>query len=300
MNKCLLPTSTPNRSAIFWLSFVHLGAFAALFFFTWPALCLFLVLTFVVSPIGVTLTYHRMLTHRAFKVPRWLEYSLATLGAYSAQGSPLAWVANHRLHHRFADTEFDHHTPRKGFFYSHMGHLLVVPENDLSHAETRKYVPDLNQQPFYRFLDRNHLWIALSALPVLYFFGGWAFVFWGGFMRVAVMLHLTWLVNSATHTFGYRNFATPDDSKNCWWVALLAAGEGWHNNHHADPTCAAHGRKWFEFDLTWLAIRGLAAVGLATQVKRPRPVAIDADPVIDAKGNLGQDWIEQNPYLAKG
>jgi len=175
---------------------------------------------------------------------------------------------------------------------------MVGTENEPNREEIKKYVPDLNRQSFYRFLDRNHLWISLSALPVLYLLGGFPFLFWGGFARVAVMLHITWLVNSATHTFGYRNFATDDDSKNCWWVSLLSAGEGWHNNHHADPTCAAHGRKWWEFDLTWLAIRGLAAAGLATQVKRPKPIAVDATASTDAAENADV-WIQQNPYLSK-
>ena len=264
------PKAKLNPSAVFWLSFVHLGALAAIPFFSWSAFILCMVLVFIVSPIGVTLTYHRMLTHRAFKVPRWLEYILAVIGTYSAQGSPIAWVAGHRLHHRYADTDRDQHTPRKGFFFSHMGHLLVAPmETKERHEALMKYVPDLSRQPFYRFLDRHHIWIALSALPILYLFGGWSFVLWGGFMRVTLMLHITWLVNSATHTWGYRNHQTNDDSRNCWWVSLLSAGEGWHNNHHAHPAYAAHGQKWWEFDLTWLMIRGLVRVGLATNVKGP-------------------------------
>lgn len=288
-----------NKQAVFWISFVHVGALMAIPFFTWPAFYLFLFMTFVFSPIGVTLTYHRMLTHRAFSVPRWLEYFLATIGTFSGQGSPLEWVAKHRLHHRYSDTEFDYHTPRKGFFYSHIGHLLVITENEPTREEMKKYVPDLNRQSFYRFLDRNHLWISLSALPVLYLIGGLPFLFWGGFARVAVMLHITWLVNSATHTFGYRNFATSDDSKNCWWVSLLSAGEGWHNNHHADPTCAAHGRKWWEFDLTWMAIRGMAKVGLATQVKRPKPIVVEANTASGDSVENSDVWIQQNPYLSK-
>ncbi len=257
-----------NYTAIFWITFVHVGALAALFFFSWSAFILCLILVFVVSPIGVTLTYHRMLTHRAFRVPKWLEYSLAVIGTFAAQGSPLSWVAGHREHHRYAYSELDQHSPRKGFFFSHIGHLLTIYPTETSNAEMMKYVPDLTQQKFYRFLDRYHLWIALGVLPVLYLAGGWSFVFWGGLMRVALMLHITWLVNSATHTWGYRTFATNDDSRNCWWVALLAAGEGWHNNHHASPSRAAHGLRWWEIDLTWLAIRGMERVGLATQVKR--------------------------------
>jgi stearoyl-CoA desaturase (delta-9 desaturase) len=258
-----------NPSAVFWLLFVHIGALGSIFFFSWSAVALCAFMVFIVAPIGVTMTYHRMLTHRAFKVPRWLEYSLAVVGAVSAQGSPLDWAAGHRLHHRYADTSKDQHTPQKGFLFSHVGHLLVTCDDDVSHAERMKVVPDLQSQPFYRFLDRAHLWIALAALPLLYLAGGWPFVFWGGFLRVALMLHITWLVNSATHTWGYRNYVTRDNSRNCWWVSLLSGGEGWHNNHHAHPSCAAHGHRWWEFDLTWMMIRGLARLGLATQVKRP-------------------------------
>lgn len=226
-------------------------------------------MVFIVSPIGVTLTYHRMLSHRAFKVPRWLEYILAVIGTLSAQGSPLLWVAGHRHHHKHADTDRDLHTPKKGFFYSHIGHLLVSHPDDITIDEMLKYVPDLARQPFYQYLHRNHFWIALLQLPILYLIGGWSFVFWGGFVRVTLMLHITWFVNSATHTWGYRNFDTSDSSKNLWWVALLAAGEGWHNNHHAEQSCAAHGRKWWEIDPTWMMIRFLSFLGLATQVRRP-------------------------------
>ncbi len=258
-----------SGEAIFWLSFVHIGALAAIPFFSWDALALCLILLFTISPIGVTLTFHRMLTHRAFKVPTWLEYPLAIIGTISAQGSPLLWVGAHRWHHQTADTESDPHTPRKGFFYSHMGHLMYHGSKSVD--EILKYCPDLAKRPFYQFLHRNHLWIALSILPLLYLAGGWAFVLWGGFMRVVLMLHVTWLVNSATHRWGYRTFETRDDSRNNWWVALLAAGEGWHNNHHAQANCAAHGRRWWEIDVTYMIIRSLEAVGLATQVVRPLP-----------------------------
>ena len=259
-----------SGEAIFWLAFVHLGALAAIPFFTWRALALCLILLFTISPIGVTLTYHRLLTHRSFKVPKLLEYALAIVGTLSAQGSPLLWVAAHRWHHQVADTEGDPHTPRKGFFYSHMGHLMY--HGAKSTDELMKYCPDVAKQPFYQFLHRNHLWIALSVLPVLYWAGGWPFVMWGGFVRVVLMLHVTWFVNSATHTWGYRTYETHDDSRNCWWVGLLAAGEGWHNNHHAQANCAAHGHQWWELDVTYLLIRGLESVGLATQVIRPSKV----------------------------
>lgn len=264
------PPRQYNPSAIFWLSFVHIGALVSFAFFTWPAFWLCLILLFSLSPLGVTLTYHRLLSHRALRVPRWLEYTLAFIGVLSAQGSPLLWVAQHRKHHRFSDTDRDPHDARKGFFYSHIGHLLVSPlDTPEWHAAEIATVPDLSKQAYYRFLDRFHIPIVLTSLPILYWIGGFPFMFWGAFMRVTLMLHITWFVNSAAHTFGYRNFETADSSRNCWWVALLAAGEGWHNNHHAAPACAAHGLRWWELDMTWMIIRGLEKLGLATDVRRP-------------------------------
>ena len=259
-----------DPSAVFWLTLVHLGALAAIPFFSWSALAVCLLLLFTISPIGVNMTYHRLLTHRAFQVPRWIEYPLATIGALSAQGSPIAWVAGHRLHHRYSDTPSDPHNSREGFFYVHMGHLLYKPGPECSRERLFQRVPDLAEKRYYRFLHHYHLPIALATLPVLYLLGGWSWLLWGGFMRVVLMLHITWCVNSVTHNFGYRNFDTPDQSRNNWWVAILAAGEGWHNNHHAEPACAAHGRKWWEFDLTYLLIRGLQFLRLATHVKTPR------------------------------
>lgn len=260
-----------NFEAIFWITLVHVVSLAAIPFFTWPAFWVCLGLLFTISPIGVTLTYHRLLTHRAFRVPQWLEYALTTVGALSAQGSPLQWVAGHRLHHKYADTPRDPHSPREGFFHAHMGHLLFKKPHEENAERMLRYVPDLSKHAYYRFLDKHNLWIALSLLPILYLLGGWPFVLWGGFVRVTLMLHITWLVNSATHRWGYRNFRTSDDSRNCWWVAMLAAGEGWHNNHHAQQNCATHGLRWWEFDFTYLLIQLLDKMGLATHIVRPRP-----------------------------
>jgi stearoyl-CoA desaturase (delta-9 desaturase) len=257
---------------IFWIAVVHLLAVGAFWHFTWSAFWLCVAMHFLVNSTGVTLTYHRMLSHKAFKTPKWLEYSLSTLGVLSAQGPILIWVAEHRLHHRFSDTEQDPHNSLKGFFYAHIGHLFYHKDFEDNSSQWMKYVPDLGSQPYYRFLNTWNIPIALTLLPILYLAGGLPFVFWGGFMRVVLMLHTTWFINSACHLWGYRNFETRDRSTNCWWAALLAAGEGWHNNHHAQANCAAHGRQWWEFDLTYLMIRGLEAVGLAYDVKKPAPI----------------------------
>ncbi|MBP9680923.1 MAG: fatty acid desaturase [Bacteriovorax sp.] len=258
---------------IFGITLIHLLALIAIPFFTWEALAVCLIIFFVLSPIGVTLTYHRLLSHRSFKVPQWLEYTLATIGAFTGQGPVLLWVAEHRLHHRFSDSKKDPHSARHGgFWWSHVTHLFYHKEFEDDPKEWSRYIPDLNKHRYYHFLSKYNFAIALSLALPLYLIGGWPFVMWGIPVRVALMLHVTWFVNSVTHRFGYRNFETKDDSKNVWWVSLLAAGEGWHNNHHAQSNCAAHGRMWWEFDLTWQMIRALEFVGLATDVKRPTVV----------------------------
>jgi stearoyl-CoA desaturase (delta-9 desaturase) len=264
----------PHWGNIAGIALVHIMSIVAFFYFSWSALVLAFVMYAIISPIGITLTYHRLLSHRAFKVPRWLEYTLATFGALSGQGPVLIWCAEHRLHHRHSDTENDPHSARHGgFWWSHMNHLFFHKEFEDNEQKWSKLVPDLYSQKYYHFLSKYNSLIALSVAPVLYYFGGWQFILWGMFVRITFMLHITWFVNSATHRWGYRNFNTKDDSGNVWWVAIFAAGEGWHNNHHAEAHCAAHGRMWWEFDLTWQMIKFLKFVGLATNVKMPRPVA---------------------------
>lgn len=253
---------------------IHILAIAAIPFFNWNAFWVCIALFFIISPLGVTLTYHRLLSHRAFKVPQWLEYVLATVGALTGQGPVLLWVAEHRLHHRYSDTIHDPHSARHGgFWWSHMTHLFYKKDFEENKHEWMRYIPDLTSHRYYFFLSKYNFFIALSIVPVLYLLGGIPFVMWGVFMRIALMLHVTWFVNSATHRWGYRNFDTKDESRNIWWVALLAAGEGWHNNHHAQSNCAAHGRTKWEFDLTWQIIKFLEYTRLATEVKHPKPLA---------------------------
>lgn len=265
-------TTSPrlNGEAVFWISLLHVGALAAIPFFTWKALAVCFILLFTVSPIGVNLTYHRLLSHRAFKTPKWFEYVLVTIGAFSAQGPVIQWVAGHRYHHRYSDQkDKDLHTPtRGGFWGSHILHLFY--HSDFFESDNwKKYVPDLTSDPYMQFLSKYNLQISLLNLPLLYWWGGMPYLMWGGFVRVLLMLHFTWFVNSASHIWGYRNFHTKDQSKNCWWVGIIAAGEGWHNNHHAQPSSAAHGMKWWEFDLTFMYIRLFEFLGLIYDVKRP-------------------------------
>jgi fatty-acid desaturase len=254
---------------IFWLGLAHFLVIVALFHFTLNALWVCLFGVFVLSPLGVNLGFHRLLTHRSLKAPQWLEYTLVTLGAVLGGGPPLHWVAEHRLHHRFSDTPSDPHNAGRGFWYSHVGHLFFHKDFEDNEEQWMKYVPELSSNRYYLFLNRA--WIPLSILTLvpLYLLGGMPFVLWGGFVRAVTMLHLTWFVNSASHLWGYRTYKNKKFARNCWWVGLLAAGEGWHNNHHESPTSAAHGHRWWEIDTTYYLICLLEKMGLATQVKRP-------------------------------
>ncbi len=246
------------------MSAIHAGALLAPFFFSWPAVAIAFALHWVTGGLGVTLGFHRLITHRSFKTPKWLEYTLATLGSLTAEGSPIDWVGMHRIHHKYSDTANDPHDSNRGFWWSHMGWLMHAPP---SQEEIRRFTPDLNGDPYYEFMQKFFLLPQVVLGAILYFLGGWSFVIWGVFVRLVLVYHSTWLVNSATHQFGYRNFDSDDLSTNCWWVAIVAYGEGWHNNHHAYPQSARHGLRWWEIDATWMTVRVLQVLGLAEKVR---------------------------------
>ncbi len=247
----------------------HVLAVAALFYSTWGAVVLAVSLHWICGGWGICMGYHRLHTHRSYKAPKPIEYFLALCGTLTLQGGPIFWTAVHRIHHQNSDRYGDPHSPRDGRWWAHM--LWVVFGEPL-HADTAvmgQYAPDLAKEKFYRVLNTWH-WVPLVVLSlVLLAAGGLPWLLWGVFLRVVVGLHVTWLVNSATHLWGSRRFKTSDDSTNSWWVALLAFGEGWHNNHHAHPTSARHGLAWYEFDPSWLQIRFLERIGLAWDVRVP-------------------------------
>lgn len=249
---------------------IHLGALLAFWpaMFTWRAVGTALVLQLVCG-FGITIGYHRLLTHRSFRCPRWVEYALAWVGCLSLQGGPIKWTATHRLHHQYSDEQQDPHTPRHGFFWSHVLWVLTYDPQFDRYALYSRYAQDLARDRGYVFLERTvALWqVALGV--ALYAWGGWPCVIWGVFVRLVYVWHSTWFVNSASHTWGYRNFETRDVSRNLWWVALISLGEGWHNNHHAYPRSARHGLRVWEVDLTWLAIRLMQGIGLARDVRLP-------------------------------
>ncbi|HEY8278587.1 MAG TPA: fatty acid desaturase [Bdellovibrionota bacterium] len=260
-----------NYSNIFWISLVHLLALGAFFFPAWENTVILFIGIFVLAPLGINVGYHRLLTHKGFTAPNWLRYSLATIGSLVGGGPPIHWAAMHRAHHRYSDTAKDPHDSRRGFWYSHVFHLFLMEDLEANKDYTAIYTPDLIKEPYLVFLEKYGIALATAMLPLLYLAGGWAWVFWGGFLRTACIWHIMWLVNSASHMWGYRNYETKDNTVNCWWVGLLAAGEGWHNNHHAQPSVAKHGHRWWELDLSYMIIRSFELAGIISEVKRPSP-----------------------------
>ena len=249
------------------LTLFHVGAVVALFMFSWKALGISLFLLWVSGGFGIGVGYHRLLTHRGYKTRKWLEYLVTICGTLALEGGPIAWVATHRVHHQNADVDGDPHSPREGGFWAHMGWVISGRAMHNVTTELLCYVPDLRKDKFHLWISKYH-WVPMAVLAVLLFaLGGWPYVMWGIFLRTTVGLHSTWLVNSATHMWGNQRFATGDDSRNSFWVALLTCGEGWHNNHHSEPQSARHGLAWYEIDLNWYAIRTLSALGLVWDVK---------------------------------
>jgi stearoyl-CoA desaturase (delta-9 desaturase) len=272
--KAAVPKGVNWTTLMFMIGF-HVAALVALFFFSWSRLAVSAILYILAINVGIGMCYHRLLTHRGYHVPKWIEYIMAICATLSLEGGPIFWVSTHRVHHQLSDHEGDPHTPHEGGWWAHAGWILF---GQALHAQTEalgRYSPDLLKDKFHVWLSKYH-WLPLVASGVLLLAGGWYFgglkngiamVLWGVALRVTVGLHATWLVNSATHMWGSRRFETKDDSRNSWWVALLTGGEGWHNNHHAHPVSARHGLKWYEIDPNFYGIWILSKLGLARAVK---------------------------------
>ncbi|MCR9296215.1 MAG: fatty acid desaturase [bacterium] len=263
-----------NWAAVAWLGMLHVAALAAPWTFTWSGLVLVFVLHWVCGGIGICLGYHRLLTHGSFGTYRWVHRLIGSIGCLAGEGPPMMWVANHRLHHARSDQEGDPHSPREGSWWSHVFWLAFRVGGKDSGEFYRKWAPDLYRDRYMRMLDYFFIPYNIIASVIItaagYAIGGWplamSWLVWGVAVRMVFVLHSTWLVNSASHMWGYRNYETRDDSRNNWWVALLTYGEGWHNNHHAHPRMAKHGHKWWEFDLTFRTIRLMQRLGLAWDV----------------------------------
>jgi stearoyl-CoA desaturase (delta-9 desaturase) len=270
---------------------IHVLALAALvpWLFSWTGLVLCLAGTYIYGGLGINIAYHRLLTHRSFRCPLWLERFFVLVAVCCMEDAPGSWVATHRLHHNDSDEVPDPHSPLVNFLWSHMGWLLVENRELRCYSAYERYARDVLRDPFYFRLQRTllQIWIYI-AHAIVYFVAGWLWVWlsggdvlaatqfglsilvWGVLLRTVFVWHITWSVNSVTHLFGYRSYETGDNSRNNWIVALLANGEGWHNNHHVDPASASNMHRWWEFDSIWVVIRALEMVGLATDVVRPR------------------------------
>jgi stearoyl-CoA desaturase (delta-9 desaturase) len=266
---------------------MHAGTLAAPFFFTWEALGVFLAL-YCIKMLGITLSYHRQLSHQGFKSPKWVEYLWAYFGMLALQGHPIKWVLWHRQHHACCDKESDVHSPLDGFWWSHMGWELQTKDRWVPHL--RRTVKDLESQWFYRHVAKwYHVYAILIPIAVLAKLGGWPFVFWGFFARVVTGWHITGAVNSVCHVWGFQDWKTNDLSMNNWLVAFLAMGEGWHNNHHAFEQSVRHGLKWWQIDVTWYIIVAMEKLGLAWDLKYPskqkmRKLAMNGDDTLRAHG----------------
>jgi len=292
-------SSTAAGPRIHWeyvvpIAAVHLLALLSLApaTFSWYGPLLAATGTVLFGTLGINLGYHRLLAHRSLKVPRWLERSLATVALCSLEDTPSRWVANHRLHHAHSDDPEDPHSPRSGLVWSHMGWLFRAAPQRKTCSFFDRFARDILADRYYRFLERHPtsiVWIYATHAAVFWATGmllgrwlggdwsagvtwGMRCLVWGVFVRTVLVWHITWSVNSLTHLFGYRSYATGEDSRNNWLVAILAMGEGWHNNHHHDPASASVQHRWWEIDVTYYVIRLLERLGLATDVIEPRHV----------------------------
>lgn len=278
-------------------TFLVLHALALLVFvpwlFSWAGLIAFISGVIIFGQLAIPIGYHRLLTHRSFRTPKWFERTLVTLAMCSGQETPARWVAWHRVHHQHSDHREDPHTPLVSFFWSHIKWLVHEEAGNMkTFALYEKYARDVLRDPYYLWIERlpaaNAVVFLLHA--VLYFVVSWLIAIgvygpnmsafqlalslfvWGVIARTVWVWHITWSVNSLTHLFGYRNFETPDGSRNNWFVTLLTSGEGWHNNHHADQASASVQIHWWEVDINYYVIRLFERLGLASHIIKPRHV----------------------------
>ena len=257
-----------------WIALLHIGALAAPFFFSWTGLILMFVLHWVTGGLGICLGFHRQLTHGSFQTHRFTRGLLSFIGGLAGEGSVIDWVANHRKHHALSDREGDPHSPHDGPWWSHMLWFLPQMTAEEHAAHVKRWAPDLQRDPMMRIISAlflpSHFAVALGLFAIGYAVGDWSFglslMLWGAFMRVVFVLHSTWLVNSASHMWGYTNYETTDDSRNNWFVALITYGEGWHNSHHGYARMTAHGARRRDFDLTFAFVRLMQYTGLAWDV----------------------------------
>lgn len=283
------------------ISFVAFHALLPLaltpWFFSWTGVVIAFVGFYLFNTIGIDVCFHRLLSHRSYQVPLWLERTLAILGVCNLQDSPSQWAATHRRHHRHTDGAQDPHSPVESFFWGHMGWLIVKEQDPHRSVVQQRYVADMLRDPFYRNIEKNTLWLWIflghaTLFPLVGFAVGWAvngtvmgglqfgtsMFLWGVIVRVVYSWHATWAVNSVAHLWGYRNYNTSDNSRNNWLLSLATWGAGWHNNHHGDQRSVAHGHhRWWELDGAYLTIRAFEFVGLAWELTPRRRLHLLVD-----------------------
>jgi fatty-acid desaturase len=270
------------------IALYHLLALLAFnpWFFSWTGLAIAIIGVPVFGSIGINLCYHRLLSHRSFCTPLWLEHTFAILGVCCLEDTPARWVAVHRRHHHRVDEERDPHTPLVNLFWAYLGWLLVENKELSGLGIYDRYARDIIRDRFYVAVERYYIfilllsWIAFFAVGFLAAIAlggtlseavqfGASLWLWGAVLRTIAVWHITWSGNSFSHLWGYRNYQTNDNSRNNFILAIINNGEGWHNNHHADPQSANNGHYWWEFDATFLFLRLLAAMGLAWNIVLP-------------------------------
>ena len=291
----LEPPESTQPVVVYWpyvisLATVHAAALLVFvpYFYSLSAVILTLISYVICNMFGITIGYHRLLTHQGFRCPKWMEHALAICGMCTLQDSPARWVAIHRMHHQHSDEQPDPHSPLVSLWWSHAGWLFVRNRRHEDINSFERYARDLLRDRFYLNAERKLGWLRIYIYHTLaimaagfafgYATGGtfaaatqlmFSWLVWGVFLRTVATLHITWAVNSASHVWGYQSYETRDNSRNNWWVALLSFGEGWHNNHHAHPRAARHGHRWWELDMSWLVILFWEKIGLVDRVARP-------------------------------
>ena len=248
-----------NPPHLIGVTLMHASCLLAPSTFRLDALAVALLLYWLCCGLGISMGYHRLFSHRSFQTSAAFRYTLAILGMMNLQGGPLSWVGFHRVHHSDADGRTDPHSPRHGFWWSHVVWCVVWDSWDRDVTQAAK---DLKEDRVLVWLDNLFPLQVIVLALILYGLGGLPWVIWGISVRIVFAYHATWFVNSACHLWGYRSFEIADGSRNNPLIALVTWGEGWHNNHHAHPRSARHGLRPFEIDLTWLQLKVLEKLGV--------------------------------------
>ena len=261
--------------------FVHLACFAAIWSGLSGAAVALAIVLFWTRMFVITAGYHRYFSHRSYKTSRWFQFLLAVAGTTCVEKGPIWWAATHRRHHRFSDEPADVHSPvQRGFWYSHVGWILGTEHVDTDVGAVR----DLARYPELRWLGKYHVLPPIALAVACFAIAGWSGLVVGFVWSTVLLWHSTFTINSLAHVFGSRRYATTDDSRNNWLLAILTLGEGWHNNHHHYMASARQGFFWWEIDVAYYILRGMEAIGLVWDLKRPPSHVLAPNGATDGEG----------------